>query len=457
MGQKIYRRINAESRPNKKGGMTKWTDMEPESGDATPEYWTNASIQERPLDQQYPRLEQEGQEEYETRLKDIAKKIMGAYKAKTYPSNGKQYYLDYETTEPDGKGGERVVYHGHRFEELEPDIEDLSRQKYEEVFGKTKAERTVETLRGALRQSEEARSNPDKYPLKVASPRNYEDQTSFARHYIGGLNYKERPFVDKGIFSGYGESRYSEKDTLHLANLKARISEDERNQEYLALATTAKMFEGTFYPFVLQGFFDYRRENPKMDKHAAIIVPSEFDDICGKVDTAIMLPIPFQTKEGEIKTKWLPICFDLTTGIGNGKVGKISDNFGKRHGYADMKYPSSCEGKPVEPLNDVPHFALTMESTAFRRFIESVAGGRALSSDLMYMINYQIQQQAIVAQEYWGKRPDGKKKANEMAILANHFGARAKANADTIAKRGGTTGSIQKTYYSSFRFLSELK
>ncbi|MCR5572328.1 MAG: hypothetical protein K6F57_00955 [Candidatus Saccharibacteria bacterium] len=437
--------------------MTKWGDMKPESGDATLEYWTDASIQERPLDQQYPRLEQEGQEEYEARLKDIAKKIMGAYKAKTYPSNGKQYYLDYETTEPDGKGGERVVYHGHSFEELEPDIEDLSRQKYyEEVFGMTKAERTVETLGKALRQSEEARSNPDKYPLKVASPKIYESQTSFARHYIGGLNYKERPFVDKGIFSGYGESRYSEKDALHLANVKAHIFEDERNKEYLALATTAKMFEGTFYPFVLQGFFDYRSENPKIDKHASIIVPSEFDDVCGKVDAAVMLPIAFKTKEGEIKTKWFPICFDLTTGTGNGKVGKISDNFGKKHGYADMKYPSSCEGKPVEPLNDVPHFALTMESTAFRRFIESVAGGRALSSDLMYMINYQIQQQAIVAQEYWGKRPDEKKKADEMAILANHFGERAKANAATLSRHGGSVANVRRTYHNSFRYLKEL-
>ena len=456
MGQKFYRRINAESRLNKKGEMTKWVDMEPESGNATPEYWTDASIRERPLDQQYPRLEQEGQEEYEARLKDIAKKIMGAYEAKTYPSNGKQYYLDYETTEPDGKGGERVVYHGHRFEELEPDIEDLSRQKYEEVFGKTKAERIAETLGRALRQSEEARSNPDKYPLRTASPRNYEDQTSFARHYIGGLNYKERPFVDKGIFSGYGESRYSEKDALHLAEVKARISEDERNQEYLAFATTAKMLEGTFYPFVLKGFFDFRCEKPKIDKHAAIIVPSEFDDICGKVDAAIALPIAFQAKEGEIKTKWFPICFDLTTGTGDGKVGKISDNFSQRHGYADLKYPSSCEGKPVEPLKDVPHFALSLESAAFRRFIESVASGRTPSSDLMYMINYQIQQQALTASEYWSKRPNGKKKADEMAILANHFGERAKANAETLSRHGGSAANVRRTYYRSLRYLEEL-
>ena len=482
---KTYIKVEAESRQNKLGQMTKWQDMEPstekredEPGEARRErilreqyprgkhetdekyetrlkqyrkqpreYWSEDSIRERSLEEQYPQIEQESDEEYQTRLELIGEALLSAVKPETYTSGGKEYYIDYTTTETAGKSGERIVYHGHRFEELEPDIEDLSRG-YEELFGESKKERIGRTLEDALADSEEARRNPN-FPTKVETPKIYESQSKLARHYVGALNRSERAFVKKGIFEGFGESRYLPRDAAHLARVKEDIDLSEKQQEMLAFPTDAKILEGLFYPLVLQGFFD---SSPDRKKHAAIIVPSEFDDVVGKVDAAVLLPIVYTNGKGEKKIIRMPICFDLTTGTGDGKVNNIADDFHNRHGYADIRYPSSCTGRKIEPLEDVPHFAISVDRLAFGKMKEQIAGG-GISFELQALINYQMQQQALQAQAYWERRKGGENKAGQMAFLANYFGYRLEGS---LKASRMSVRELRERYRESFRYLDQL-
>lgn len=445
MGRKTFIRVNAESRQNKKGEMTKWEDLEPDASGR--EYWSEDSVRKRPLEEQYPQLEHENEEEYEARLQVIGKAVLSSG-ARTHLSNGREYYVDYETTEPSSKSGERVVYHGHRFEELEPDIESF--KMYEGLFGETKRERRIRTLRAAMIDSDKARHD-ESFPPEVSTTRGYYDsQMDIARHYVGALSYFDKTPI-KGIFEGFGESRYSDEDKAYMTLVKSGIERSAKQQELTALAIGAKMFEGLFTPFVLQGFFDLSGEAG----HAGIIVPSEYDDIAKKVDAAVILPIETLGKDGKTTITRLPICFDLTTGTGDGKVRRITDEFRHRHGFADIKYPSTYTGKAIEPLDDVPHFAICIETANFPGFRENVAFGTPIPLTMQYVINLQLLQQAIIAFDYWSDRPGGEKKARRMKTLALHFEKRVNANAQMI--RGIPRSEVERRYASSLRYLDKLK
>ena len=445
MGHKTFIRINAESRQNKKGQMTKWEDMEPPQGER--EYWSEDSIRERSLEEQYPQIESESQEEYEARLQLIGEALLGAAKTETHLSNGKKYFVDYETTESAGKGGERTVYHGHRFEEFEPDVEDLTKQ-YEAIFGETASEKRIRMLRMALTESDYARTDPS-FPRSIEVPRNYDNQKKLARYYVGALDYTERAFVEKGLFEDFGKDRYSQEDEAYVQRVMSDISRQERANNRVALATEAKMFEGLFYPFVMQGFFD----ESEGARRAGIIVPSEFDDLKKKVDAAIVMPVSYVDEKGERRIVWKPISFDLTTGTGDNKVGRIVRHFDVRHGYADIKYPSTCTGKAIDELKNIPHFAICIERGEFGWFRDRVAGGGPIPEDLKYMINYQIQQQAILAHDYWVNQPNGERKAREMRKIAEHFGARVEKNSKRMRVPAKV---VRDKYQSSLRYLDML-
>ena len=271
-----------------------------------------------------------------------------------------------------------------------------------------------------------------------------------ARHYVGALSYFDKS-PTKGIFEGFGESRYSDEDKAYMTLVKSGIARSAKQQELIALAISAKIFEGLFTPFVLQGFFDLSGKAG----HAGIIVPSEYDDIAKKVDAAVILPIETLDKDGKTIITRLPICFDLTTGTGDGKVRRITDEFQHRHGFADIKYPSTCTGKAIEPLDDVPHFAICIEIANFSGFRENVAFGTPIPLTMQYVINLQLQQQATIASDYWSDRPGGEKKARRMKTLAQHFEKRVNANAQMM--RNIPRSEVERRYASSLRYLDKLK
>ncbi|MBP5656080.1 hypothetical protein J6X15_00645 [Candidatus Saccharibacteria bacterium] len=487
---KTFVKIDAESRLNKLGQLTKWEDMQPSSkehGDESSnerrerilreqypqgedesqeeyearldqyrkkprEYWSEEAIRERSLEEQYPQIETESDEEYKLRLELIGEAVLGTAKTESYVSGGNRYFVDYKTTESAGKKGERTVYHGHRFEELEPDIEDA--RQYQELFGETRQERRERTLKQALEDSEAARNNPGKFPLRTELPRVYEYQMQLARHYVGALNREEKGSVEKGIFEGFGEDRYSPEDADRLLRAKQGIDQtnEESDLDMTAYDTGAKIFEGFFYPFTLQGFFDFPSKGGS--EHASVIVPSEYDDIFGKVDAAVEIPMIYKDKDGSWKKVRMPICFDLTTGTGDGKVNRIANNFRRKHGFTDIKYPSSCTGEAIEPLDDVPHFALCIDSLRFGGFKDGVAMNGKLPQGMNAMIDFQIQQQASLAAQYWGKRKGGEEKAQQMALLADYFLFRLQ---NDLKAEHTTVRGIQSTYRDSFRYLSALK
>ena len=446
MGGKTYIRIEAESRKNKKGQMMQWADMEP--GESGREYWSEDAIRERPLEEQYPMTEdEEGHEdEYNARLQLIGEALLGAPSDETYISNGNQYHVDYETTETTPKG-ERTVYHGHRFEEYEPDIEG-SREVYEGVFLGNGEQRRATVAQDSLPDSEYARRNPDQFPIKVSSPKIPAQQEELASHYVGELDVENKSKSDaiRGLFEHYGEERYTDEDRRRLERAKEHIAAKDSENNLRAFGIEARQFEGLFTPLVLEGLFD----STETQEHAGIIVPSEYDDVINWTDVAIALPIPIERKDGGIETIWKPIAFDLTIGTGDKKIDRIEKHFKHGHGYTEIKYPSTCTGGELASISDVPHFVICVDRGNIRRFSESVASGRPLPEDMQYIINYQITKQANAIVEYWERQEGGEEKAKEMGLLANHFTSRAEQH------DFGMSVQVLDRYRNSLRYFEAL-
>ncbi len=354
---KQYIKIEAEGKLNKNGEVVGWQDL---PSDKT-EYWSEKAFK--------PDAENDKKrDELFKELGNAGNKYSEIIPGKYYP---------YAETEGQPKG---TVVSGFKFEPYTSNTEEKA-ALYDGLFATEKA----------IDDEVKARENGLlRYVCKI--PRQYSEQKKAARYYIGPLDYRERTeYV--GIFEDAGSDRYTPEHARTVDRCKSNFDRYDSNDENIEDKIDGRILEAFFRPLVETGFFDAKDGTP-----AATILTSDYDDFINKADTALYLPVEITNKNGETKIKQQPICFDLTTGHGNGKVTKIIQNFDNNHGFTDILYPSTCLKKNLAPMHDVPHFALCLpkdEHDIFRRYCETLSAQKELPKDIQDLINYQIYRQAL--------------------------------------------------------------
>ena len=434
-----YIKTEMESKINKLGCATRWTELS-EQGT---EYWSHDAVRKRGLDEQYPSGENETEEEHRAKLEKIGEYALLDTDLEGLMQPGKTYFygeLDEQgrphTVDSDGK------VRGYKFEERVVS-DDEARQNYDNVFAEQMVEQGIlDAVSDEIKAREEGRLICD-----VKMPKDFNQQKDLARYYVGALDYREqsgRP----GKFEGAGAERYSERDRKWVEEKKAAFRRQDQGSEQVEFLINGKMFEGFFYPLIRQGFFDSPDGRP-----AAAILSSDYDDFSkSKVDIAVAVPM------GDAEDALQPICFDLTTGYGNGKLSKIKDTFGREHGLADIKYPSTCFKKEIVPLQDVPHFVLCLPPMEFNKFREKLASKELPTREIQDLMSYQIYAQARYWAEYWGGRDDVSDEEKAESVqkftkIASHF-----AKKMDLASRGGArfASELQIKHREATRYITEL-
>ena len=428
----IYTKIEAESEINKKGEPGKWKDTEGK----TPEYWTEASLKNRSLEEQYPQGEAESDGAYAERLRRIGKYAIEDKAIETPPKPGKNYpYEDYQ-----GKPAHTVV-HGYRFNQYKP---ETSEEAYSQIFAeRLKNQEILDAISDEMRARED-----DGFRFTVNLPKSYENQKELARFYIGPLDYREHSkYVGK--FQDVGSDRYSIVHEAKVKRWRERfLYNDEKEEDKIEDRIDGRILEGLFYPLTRVGVFD-----TSDGKHpAATILTSDYDDFHHKADTAVFLPL--EDGESEAGPTYCPISFDLTIGHGNNKLSKIRKKFNESHGLTEIEYPSTCYKRELEPMKDVPHFFLCLprDGGEFASLSESLASGKKPPKDIQDLINYEIYVQARYWAEYWGNQPGHEETRDNFRRIANHFSQRLELN----AKGAKLIREIHLRHPGATRFISEL-
>lgn len=435
MGDKNYIKIETEASVGKKGGLSRWEDLK----DQSHEYWSEESMKAHSIEQQYPKSKDkdkpESESAYRERINRIENKI-GEYALldatlEIPPKPGKTYA--YGDLDDDGKQQNLApndkVY-GYRFEPYESSPQTAT--FYSEVFAEQQMRQGLED---AVADEEKARKKNELIPPKISTPKEYEKQKIIARYYVGSLNFKEKT-EEPGVFQGAGSDRYTEEDRKLVERIKESFQNNDPKSDKVEYLVNGKMFEGFFYPLIRQGFFDSPDGTP-----AAIVLSSDYDDFKeSKVDVATVLPLASGEKQ--------LICFDLTTGYGNGKIDRIKRHFEEKRGLADIKYPSTCYKRELAPIKDIPHFVLCLPPDDFGKFRENLAGEKLPSQDIQNLINYQIYAQAA----HWAKKWSGEE-SKQFKKIAIHFCQKLGKNQEEIMK---TVQSVRRNHESAIRYLRKM-
>ena len=454
----IFRTEHESSKINKLGDVIGWDTV----GEG--EYWSEEAMKPRELEEMYPALEGESEDDHKERLAKITetlKKLGGRALQSVHPSspielNKTHLYNGLNEqgkpiADPDGK------VRGFSFTKHDSQ-EALKSEEYSDLFSE---QMQKQASRDATTDERRARSQGELlYPEACKG-----DSEKIAEFYIGSLDFRQKA-PRRGIFEGAGSGRYSEEVARKVQDKKRAFLERDTKTDQIPFQIKGKVFEGLFYPLVRLGFFD----SPRHAQHiGSIILSSDYDDMFEhKVDVAAVVPIESTRKsDGKTIAKAQPISFGLTTGAGDKKLKSIVQFFHEKHGVTDIEYPSTCYKKELAPMKGVPHFALCIPAIKpadsygpieFRQFEESIAEGELPPQEIQDLINFQIYYQAQHWAKYWTLRQDIPKeereaKARQFRSIAKHFFDRI--SQDAKGREGGVL-SIWQRHPDATRFLSGL-
>ena len=397
-----YIKIEATAKINKNGEATNWQDL----SDQSPEYWSEASFQDKFTTESYPQQSGETNSAYDERLKHI-----GATALDTTKSIQPGKYYPYTDISDQPKG---TTVRGFKFEPYNPN-------------SATKVELYNEVFASECAVSDEVKARKmTSLECTTPTPRIFESQKDVARFYIGALDYREQAKY-QGKFQDVGSGRYTPARAKKVADCKADFLISDQYDDNVEDKIAGRMLEGLFYPFVRTGFFDSPDGAP-----AATILTSDYDDFIKKADVALFMPINIKGKDGENKIKYQPICLDLTIGHGDNKISKIHQNFDHYQGFTDIIYPSTCLQNDLPAMKEVPHFALCLprNRNEFTQFCERLAAGKKPPEELCNLVNYEIYRQADYWMNHYAKQttPDAREKFEIYKDLTSCFQKRLGLN-----------------------------
>lgn len=404
-----YIKVDTEAVVGKDDKPSTWKPTPEQDG----EYWTEKALKDSSLKEVYPRdVDNESVEEYEERIRRIAQFAMhdandrygDVYVHGNLNEQNKVIRDSSENATPTHKNERgKDVISGHKFV---PYTSEKAEGYYEKMFANTLRREWVEDVTNDAKKARET----GEIEIGVTTPRDYRKQQELARFYVGKLIHDERVNGKKveqtGIFEDVGAKYYSEDDR-RFVNYKEvdfasrKIKETERVQ-----LIDGKMFEGFFFPLVNQGFFD----SSSGDK-ASFVATSKYDDFKNGADSAVLMPLLHSDQNSEVAPKMQLLCFDLTIGHGDEKIERISKRFKEKCGLTEIKYPTTCLGKLLGDVHDVPHFAicLTRGETELGSFMDEVASGKIPTSEIRDLINLEIYLQASHWVEYWEEQKSPEK------------------------------------------------
>lgn len=386
MRDKGYIKIEAEATINKNGQIVGWKDLE--SGPDA-EYWSEASLSSI-------------EENNEERARLFTK--LGGAALRIGPIEPNKYYPYSEDTSNLQKGDK---VRGFKFVPYDRNEE----KKLEELNS---------AFLSKIAVADELRIRGNKsFNYRAKVPKSFDEQKDAARFYIGPLDYREATDYD-GRFGDPGKGRYEEKHERVVRKCKGAFLSQDRNDENIEDKIAGRMLEAFFHPLIRSGFFDSPDGEP-----AAVILTSDYDDFVNKADSALFIPVEGLDEDGNMRIVHQPICLDLTIGTGKGKVGKIHENYDKRHGFTDIIYPSTCSGDALPEMKDVPHFTLCLprDKSEFSSFCESQASGKLPPKEIGNLIYYELFRQAEQWAAYYSRLDgdDNKRKANIYINLSRYF------------------------------------
>lgn len=291
----------------------------------TDEFWSTESLKKRPLNEQYPKLKNETDSQYDNRLQEIQ-------------TLTKLVQADLS----------------------EEDKHTIEKGAYTEKSGKAAVPNYKKFGMSALRAFDIAEKNPSllhsddgKYGFE-----RQQAQENKANYYIK-LYQQNQPELSE--FTGLTPEDKLAHDQSALQRKEEKIkgrstwkspeesTKDERMEKWDRAA------EAILYPLTLNfGLFDDSianpGENPSGQHRARALYPSKYDDLFHGVDAAFMIPTS-TNERGRIQ--YTPITFDCTTSTNSIKViekfNKVKDD-----GRTRIDYSMTEDGDPItdiRPLN----------------------------------------------------------------------------------------------------------
>lgn len=382
--------------------------------------WSESSLRERPLSEQYPIKKGESKEEYEERLglidlysenKDdannsgtveIAEDLDKPSKEYIFRKLGKLaigYLFDLKERNPDMYRSEqtpdnmrkRGIFYLKQFEKLQPD-----------------AARLIKMNKGYFLKNIPNEMTPNGY-INTASD---------------FLNGKKRKDGNGYIF----------KDDVSRAKEKENAIKESREKWSLKQKETdfwSRVAEAYMYQFVSSyGLFD-----SPTGSRAYPIFPSKVDDFLNGVDCAFNIPV--ETDAGDVV--YIPISLDLTTATTkqedpSGKFSKFRDWAG---GQTTLRYALEQTDREDEEGGELkifkpqklPNFVIGISRESIKKLIApNPANGKSRrpSEELKKSIYRQIYQQCDLRMKYYGiflNGDDGElgTEANNMKLLMDYF------------------------------------
>ncbi|MBR3052026.1 hypothetical protein IKG60_00160 [Candidatus Saccharibacteria bacterium] len=294
----------------------------------TDEFWSTESLKKRPLNEQYPKLDNETDSEYDDRLQEIQ-----ALTELAQADLSKEDKREIDKGAYTERSGEAAV---------------LSEKNYKK-FGIS-----------ALRAFDMAEENPD---LFHSDERKYgferqQAQEDKANYYIE-MYQQNQPNLSK--FSGLVPNDQLARDQLKLQKKESKIRSRStwKNPEQRTKGERMEKWdhaaEAVLYPLALNfGLFDDNvistEDNQPMRRRARALYPSKFDDLFHGVDAAFMIPVGANERG---KIRYVPVTFDCTTSIDLIKImekfDKVSGDGRTRIDYAKTEDDDLVTG--IRPLN----------------------------------------------------------------------------------------------------------
>lgn len=355
------------------GRIIEAVSTEGDHAEKTDEFWGVESLRKRPIEEQYPKLENETDNHYNERLQEI-----------------------------------QALTELAQADLSEEDKREIENGAYTEKSGKAAVPNYKKFGMSALQTFDMAEKNPDlfhsderKYGLE--RQRAQEDK---AEYYIK-IYQRKQPELSE--FSGLVPGDKLTRDQSYLREKERKIEEqnawknsEERTKDE-RMETWDRVAEAVLYPLALNfGLFDDNVAGlggKSLGQHRArAIYPSKFDDLSHGVDAAFMIPTGVN-EQG--KMRYAPVTFDCTTST---NIVRVMDKFGKVRddGRTRIDYAKTEDGDlmtNVRPLN----FIIGVDHTDLISDRGLIGGDNIahVPKAFLHDIYVQIYAQAILRSDYY--------------------------------------------------------
>lgn len=339
------------------------------------EYWSNEALEEKPVEQLYPQLEDEPTEEYERRIGEIAA-IMSEDDSTPLPENaGEAVGASDEAVKKriSKKIGNAPFRHA-----IDPKLV----HKDDRAYG--------------LEAQEIREEKAEKY-LKI----------------LGNMTTVPIDYADvEGLSSSKiaSDQRYVENREFQISMDKSFLSPEKREMEDQA-EKREKTIEALLYPMIINyGLFD----DPE-GRRGQVYYPSRYDDLSHGIDVGLGVPLFYKDKSGNIHRGFELITLDCTTAeSASGILKKL--NHTSDDGLTDFDYAKDESGALIHP-GKVPNFTIAVSRTTIDKALTK-DGLEGVAKVLRVQLCHQIKLQANLRMEYIAKhrtlpRPDSKTLSKE--------------------------------------------